>query len=80
MTNQIHGHDVIAMMTAATEPYSRESLKAAIIGKFGADARFHTCSAENMNADAMIDFLAARGKFLENIGGIAINPEKVCQH
>lgn len=80
MTNQIHGHDVIAMMTASNELYTRASLKAAIIGKFGADARFHTCSAEGMDADAMIDFLAARGKFLENVGGLAINPDKVCKH
>ena len=80
MTNQIHGHDVIEMMTGAAEPYSRASLKAAIIGKFGADARFHTCSAEGMDADGIIDFLAARGKFMDNVGGLAINPEKVCQH
>lgn len=80
MTNQIHGHDVIAMMTSSNEVYSKESLKAAIIGKFGADARFHTCSAENMDADAMIEFLAQRGKFMESAGGIVINPDKVCQH
>ena len=80
MTNQIHGHEVIAMMTSSHQLYTRDSLKAAIIAKFGAAARFHTCSAENMDADAMIDFLAARGKFLENAGGLAINPAKVCNH
>ena len=80
MTNQIHGHDVIEMMTSSNSLYSRDSLKAAIIAKFGADARFHTCSAEGMDADGMIDFLAARGKFMENASGLAINPDKVCKH
>jgi len=80
MMNQIHGHEVIAMMTSSNQPYTRESLKAALIAKFGADSRFHTCSAENMDADAMIDFLAARGKFMETVGGLAINPAKVCNH
>ena len=80
MINQIHGHDVIAMMTGAKRLFTRDSLKAAILAKFGADARFYTCSAENMDADAMIDFLAARGKFLENVDGLAINPAKVCNH
>lgn len=78
--NQIHGHDVIAMMTSSNQLYTRDSLKAAIIAKFGADARFHTCSAENMSADELIDFLAARGKFQENVAGLAVDPAKVCNH
>ena len=80
MMNQIHGHEVIAMMTSSNQLYTRDSLKAAIIAKFGTDARFHTCSAENMAADELIDFLAARGKFMENVSGLAINPAKVCSH
>jgi len=78
MTNQIHGHEVIEMM--ADQLYTRATLKAAILGKFGAAARFHTCSAENLDADALIDFLAARGKFREHTDGLAIDPAKVCNH
>ena len=78
MTNQIHGHEVIEMM--ANQLYTRDTLKTAISARFGADARFHTCSAENLDADALIDFLAARGKFRENAGGLAIDPAKVCNH
>ena len=78
MNNQIHGHEVIEMM--ANQLYTRDTLKAAISAKFGAAARFHTCSAENMDADALIDFLAARGKFRENVAGLAIDPAKVCNH
>lgn len=80
MPQQIHGHEVIEMMIAANQAYSRASLEAAIIGKFGAAARFHTCSAENMDAGALIDFLAQRGKFAVGPGGFSINPAKVCQH
>ena len=80
MTNQIHGHEVIGMMTASHQLYTRDSLKTAIRAKFGADARFHTCSAENLDADALIDLLAAHGKFRKNMAGLAIDPAKVCNH
>ena len=80
MPNQIHGHQVMEMMTSSNQLYTRNSLKATIIAKFGADARFHTCSAENLDADALIDFLADHGKFRENTDGLAIDAAKVCNH
>ena len=80
MQTQIHGHEVIAMMTEATQPFTRESLTAAIIARFGAEARFHTCSAEGMTASEMVDFLEVRQKFMPAGTGFAINPERVCQH
>jgi probable metal-binding protein len=80
MTKQIHGHDVLDMMLASAAVYTRDSLREAIIAKFGPDARFHTCSAENMNAATLIDFLAERGKFTEQPGGFSLDPGKVCQH
>ena|GEM_PF-4779792 len=36
MPAQIHGHEVMAMMTASPLLYTRASLKAAIAAKFGA--------------------------------------------
>jgi len=80
MTNQIHGHDVMEMMTASNQSYSKGSLKEAIIGKFGSEARFHTCSAENMTAEELIEFLAQRGKFKENTGGFSLKPDSMCRH
>ena len=47
-------------------PFTRASLRAAIASRFGAEARFHTCSASEMDADALIDFLARRGKFIDS--------------
>jgi len=80
MPKQVHGHDVLDMMLASQEVYTRESLQAAMIAKFGPDARYHTCSADNMNAATLIDFLAERGKFTEKPGGFTLDPGKVCQH
>jgi probable metal-binding protein len=78
MTTQIHGHDVIAMMVTSKAVYTRESLAKAIISEFGSAARFETCSAANMDALQLIDFLAERGKFTAQPGGFTINPAMVC--
>ena len=78
--NQIHGHEVMQMMVEAQTAYSVESLKAAIIGKFGADARFYTCSADNLTADELIRLLAQRGKFVAQADGFTTSPDKICNH
>lgn len=80
MTTQIHGHEVIEMMIESDRTYTRDTLQTAIIDRFGADARFHTCSAENMDASALIEFLAQRGKFTDRDGGFCINPDRICRH
>ena len=59
----IHGHEVIQMMRGNSYA-TRESLVQAIIDKFGADARFQTCSAEGLNAKQLVEFLEERGKFM----------------
>ncbi len=46
--NQIHGHDVLNMMLASGKTYTKATLVADIVKKFGRDAKFHTCSAEDM--------------------------------
>jgi probable metal-binding protein len=76
----IHGHDVIDMIQQAGHAFSRAELVSAIGGKFGAGARFHTCSAEDLTAGELVEFLASRGKFLTSDGNLAIDPSKVCQH
>jgi probable metal-binding protein len=76
----IHGHDVIDMIQAAGRPFSRAGLITAIGEKFGAGARFHTCSAEGMTAEGLVDFLIAKGKFFAGAEDLTIDPSKVCQH
>jgi len=77
---EIHGHEVMQFMIASGTSFTRESLREAIIEKFGAEARFHTCSADGMDADGIIQFLQERGKFEPVDGGFTTDPSKICNH
>jgi len=76
----IHGHDVIDMIQQADHAFSRTELIAAITERFGVDARFHTCSAEGLSADGLVEFLSVRGKFVGSDSALAIDPAKLCTH
>jgi probable metal-binding protein len=76
----IHGHDVIEMIVDSGRPWKRDELLAAIDSRWGADARFHTCSAEGMDSAALIQFLSMRGKFIESDEGVVMDRSKVCNH
>ncbi|MCQ4055595.1 YecH family metal-binding protein [Aeromonas sp. SG16] len=80
MSQSVHGHEVMEMMLEQDGQFTRASLKQAMAQRFGADARFHTCSASEMDAEALIDFLAARGKFIEAGEGFQTRAEKICNH
>lgn len=76
-----HGHEVLHMMEGNS--YStKQQLVDAIIGRFGADERFYTCSAENMTAAQLVDFLAERGKFMStvNTDEFTVDITKICNH
>ncbi|GKP40802.1 hypothetical protein NUKP28_44760 [Klebsiella quasipneumoniae] len=62
--SSIHGHEVLQMMLASGECWTAASLEAAIHRRFGAEARFHTCSAENLSAAELVAFLEQKGKFI----------------
>jgi probable metal-binding protein len=68
------------MMLEQESPFTRASLRAAIASRFGAEARFHTCSASEMDADVLIDFLARRGKFIDSESGFQTRADKICNH
>ena len=78
--NQIHGHDVLHLMLASGKTYTKATLVAEIIEKFGTAAKFQTCSAENMTAGELVDFLEARGKFKAQAGGFQTSKDVICQH
>ena len=80
MITQIHGHEVIDLMRESDRTYTRDSLREAIIARFGPAARFHTCSTADLTADGIIEFFAAKGKFMGTPEAFAFNPERVCQH
>ncbi|MFR9505678.1 MAG: YecH family metal-binding protein [Rikenellaceae bacterium] len=73
---EIHAHEILRMMEGNT--YTTATLKEAIIEKFGAEARFNTCSAKEMDADAIIEFLTAKGKFKPTDSGFTMDITKVC--
>ena len=78
--DSIHGHEVLNMMLASGERYSIESLEAAIHARFGEQARFHTCSAENMSAAELVAFLQKKGKFIAQESGFNTAENKICRH
>lgn len=80
MAEPIHGHEVIEMIIQAGKAYTRDLLRADIVNRFGAEARFYTCSAGNLTADELITFLEARGKFRDTGTGFTIDQEQVCNH
>ena len=78
--NQIHGHEVMEMMLASGKTYTEDTLVQDIITKFGSQARFFTCSAEDMDAKQMVKFLATRGKLVHRDGGFQTSKDVMCQH
>jgi probable metal-binding protein len=77
---QIHGHEVMQMMLQSGKLYTRATLLAEIVAKFGPDSRFHTCSAENLTPEGIIDFLQAKGKFVPCEGSFQTSPDLMCKH
>lgn len=75
---QIHAHEVLFMMEGNS--YSEESLRAAIIQKFGKEQRFYACSADSLTIDELIDFLKKKGKFIPAEDGFTVDMTKVCNH
>lgn len=80
MSERVHGHEVMEMMVESGTAYTRESLRAAIVDRFGADTRFYTCSADSMTPDELITFLEARGKFVAAADGFTTDKSKLCSH
>lgn len=75
---QLHAHEVLHMMEGNS--YTEASLKEAIINKFGKEQHFYTCSAEDMDVDALIGFLKKKGKFMPADSGFTVDMTKVCNH
>lgn len=80
MPSEIHGHTVMDLMLASGRTFTRESLADFITERFGAEARFHTCSAAGMTARELVEFLAVRGKFAGTEAAFTLDPHRVCRH
>lgn len=80
MSKSVHGHEVLEFMMETGGGFTKDGLRDAIVGRFGADARFYTCSAQGMTAEELIEFLDARGKFANAGEGFNTRPEFMCSH
>ena len=78
--SSIHGHEVLQMMIASGESYSVASLEAAIKTQLGINARFHTCSAQGLDAAQLVAFLQRKGKFIAEEEGFNTSESKICRH
>ena len=76
----IHAHEVMHMMLERGGGFSRESLAQAITERFGADARFRSCSQAGMDVQAVIEFLESRGKFVARDDGFNTAQDRICNH
>ena len=61
-TNQIHGHEIIELVGKYPEGIPVATLTDIVAHEFGTDARFFTCSAENMRLPELLTFLTERDK------------------
>ncbi len=77
---QIHGHEVMQMMLQSGTAYTRTTLLNDIVSTFGRDSRFFTCSADNLTAEGLIDFLQAKGKFVPCDSGFRTSSDLMCSH
>ncbi|MFI3261881.1 MAG: YecH family metal-binding protein [Rikenellaceae bacterium] len=75
--SEVHAHEVLRMMEGNS--YSKATLKEAIVARFGADQLFHTCSAKGLDAEGIIEFLTAKGKFKPYEEGFTVDLTKVCK-
>ncbi|MBM3494294.1 MAG: DUF2492 family protein [Armatimonadetes bacterium] len=76
----VHGHAILEMLLAAQQPMTRETLAQAADEEFGPDARYHTCSAEEMQMDDLLRFLLDRRKVTEHNGYLTAHREEMCDH
>ena len=75
-----HGHEVLHMMEGH-QYKTKAELVAAIETHFGSSERFCTCSATDMTAAQLVDFLSAKGKFKPaEEGSFTVDATKVCKH
>ena len=62
MQESIHGHNVLNLIREYNQPVSKEEILTAIAQHFGSNNLFHTCSAEGLNADQLLELFLAKGK------------------
>lgn len=62
MQESIHGHHVLKLIREHNQPVTKAELLQAMTRHFGTDSRFHTCSAEDLEAGQLVDLFLNKGK------------------
>lgn len=78
MNESIHGHQVMEMMMQSDKVLDKAALIAEIAIKFGEETRFHTCSANDLSADELIQCFSSKGKFVETSEDISMAQSHHC--
>ncbi|HHP0467356.1 TPA: YecH family metal-binding protein [Vibrio harveyi] len=71
---EIHAHNLLNLLRET--PMNRDELA----GHFGSEARFHTCKLNDLDLDALLEFLLKREKVRELEGKFVVNVARVCNH
>ncbi len=79
-TEQIHGHEIIELVSKYPEGIAAATLTDIVAGEFGTGARFFTCSAENMSLPELLTFLGERDKVQFREGLVFPGGSPACNH
>ncbi|HHP0472589.1 TPA: YecH family metal-binding protein [Vibrio harveyi] len=71
---EIHAHNLLNLLRET--PMNRDELA----GHYGSEARFHTCKLNDLDLDALLEFLLKREKVRELEGKFVVNMARVCNH
>lgn len=79
MTESVHGHEILEHIIAAGGTMQLAALKEYAGRQFGAEATYHTCSANGMLFDELLGFLLQRHKVAVADGRITVHVENMCK-
>lgn len=79
-TEQIHGHEIMELVSKYPDGIETGTLTDIVAGEFGAGARFFTCSAENMSLTELLAFLGERDKVQLRDGLVSPGGSPACSH
>jgi len=77
---QVHGHEVIEMISESAQPISREQLLQKIQAIYGENPKFFACAIADADFEGILTFLKARGKVVEIDGKLTTDISKMCSH
>lgn len=80
MSDTLHGHEVLEWLLGLERPLPLDALAGAIEERFGAETRFHTCSAEGLTARELVALFVRKGKLVPAGEGLAPDRARICDH